>query len=49
MDNKNQETTNTDSNFQETQNVQVTSDHLINWINSRRSIGNLTIPAPSDE
>lgn len=49
MDNKNQETTNTDSNFQKTQNVQVTPDHLINWINSRRSIGNLTIPAPSDE
>ena len=27
----------------------ITSDPIIHWINSRRSIGNLTIPAPTDE
>lgn len=29
--------------------AQVTSEQVINWINSRRSVGNLTIPAPSRE
>ena len=28
-------------------NAQVTDEQLINWINSRRSIGNLNIPAPN--
>lgn len=28
-------------------NSQVTDEQLINWIKSRRSIGNLTIPAPT--
>jgi nitroreductase len=31
------------------QNAQVTDEQLINWIKSRRSIGNLNIPAPSHE
>lgn len=30
-------------------NSQVTGEQLINWIKSRRSIGNLTIPAPTPE
>lgn len=30
-------------------NVQVTDEAVINWIKSRRSIGNLNIPAPSKE
>ncbi|OXL26826.1 nitroreductase [Psychrobacter sp. DAB_AL32B] len=29
-------------------NSQVTDEQLINWIKSRRSIGNLTIPAPTE-
>lgn len=29
-------------------NAQVTDEQLINWIKSRRSIGNLSIPAPTD-
>ena len=32
-----------------TTNTQVTDEQIINWIKSRRSIGNLTIPAPSEE
>lgn len=32
-----------------TQNAQVTHEQIINWIKSRRSIGNLSIPAPSHE
>ena len=31
------------------QNAKVTSEQIINWIKSRRSIGNLTIPAPTHE
>lgn len=31
------------------ENTQTTGDALINWIESRRSIGNLDIPAPSTE
>lgn len=30
-----------------TENAQVTDEQLINWIKSRRSIGNLSIPAPT--
>lgn len=30
-------------------NAKVTSEQLINWINSRRSIGNVSIPAPTHE
>ncbi|WP_201616991.1 nitroreductase [Psychrobacter urativorans] len=30
-------------------NAQVTDEQLINWIKSRRSIGNLSIPAPTHE
>ena len=30
-------------------NSQVTDEQLINWIKSRRSIGNLSIPAPTEE
>ncbi len=38
------------TNTAETQaNAQVTDEQLINWINSRRSIGNLSIPAPTHE
>ena len=29
-------------------NAQVTDEQLINWIKSRRSIGNLSIPAPTE-
>lgn len=32
-----------------TDNAQVTDEQLINWIKSRRSIGNLSIPAPTHE
>ncbi|WP_201526697.1 nitroreductase [Psychrobacter frigidicola] len=31
------------------ENAQVTDEQLINWIKSRRSIGNLSIPAPTHE
>lgn len=31
------------------QNAKVTSEQVINWIKSRRSIGNLSIPAPTHE
>ncbi|WP_223193131.1 MULTISPECIES: nitroreductase family protein [Psychrobacter] len=30
-------------------NAQVTAEQLINWINSRRSVSNLTIPAPNHD
>lgn len=37
------------NNSQESRSSQVTDEQVINWIKSRRSIGNLTIPAPSQE
>ncbi len=37
------------TNNETTDNAQVTDEQLINWINSRRSIGNLSIPAPTHE
>ena len=42
-DNQVRDATNADTN------AKVTDEQLINWINSRRSIGNLSIPAPSHE
>lgn len=36
-------------NGNDSPNAKVTAEQLINWINSRRSISNLTIPAPSHD
>ena len=43
---KNDEQNNTESPI--VTNSQVTDEQLINWIKSRRSIGNLSIPAPTE-
>ena len=43
---KNDEPNNTESPI--VTNSQVTDEQLINWIKSRRSIGNLSIPAPTE-
>lgn len=43
MTDKNSDIKNTQTNAQS---AQVTDEQVINWIKSRRSIGNLTIPAP---
>ena len=43
---KNDELNNTESPI--VTNSQVTDEQLINWIKSRRSIGNLSIPAPTE-
>ena len=43
---KNDELNNTESHI--VTNSQVTDEQLINWIKSRRSIGNLNIPAPTE-
>ncbi len=43
---KNDEPNNTESPI--VTNAQVTDEQLINWIKSRRSIGNLSIPAPTE-
>ena len=43
---KNDEPNNTESPI--VTNSQVTDEPLINWIKSRRSIGNLSIPAPPE-
>lgn len=43
---KNDELNNTESTI--VTNSQVTDEQLINWIKSRRSIGNLSIPAPTE-
>ncbi|MFZ3143484.1 nitroreductase family protein [Psychrobacter glacincola] len=43
---KNDESNNTESPI--VTNSQVTDEQLINWIKSRRSIGNLSIPAPTE-
>lgn len=56
MDNGNELNSNElNSNSEENQaespigaNTQVTAEQLINWIKSRRSIGNLSIPAPTE-
>ncbi|SUD91103.1 nitroreductase family protein [Psychrobacter phenylpyruvicus] len=45
MTNKNSKIKNTETNAQS---AQVTDEQVINWIKSRRSIGNLTIPAPKE-
>ena len=44
---KNDELNNTESPI--VTNSQVTDEQLINWIKSRRSIGNLSIPAPTED
>jgi len=49
MDNGNELNSNSEENQAESPrgaNAQVTDEQLINWIKSRRSIGNLSIPAP---
>lgn len=45
-DHNNDESNNTESPI--VTNSQVTDEQLINWIKSRRSIGNLSIPAPTE-
>lgn len=47
LDSDNNETTK-DMNVGQ-QSAQVTDEQVINWIKSRRSIGNLTIPAPTNK
>ena len=51
MDNGNELNSNREENQAESPrgaNAQVTAEQLINWIKSRRSIGNLSIPAPTE-
>ena len=51
MDNGNELNSNSEENQAESPrevNAQVTNEQLINWIKSRRSIGNLSIPAPTE-
>lgn len=51
MDNGNELNSNSEENQAESLrevNAQVTNEQLINWIKSRRSIGNLSIPAPTE-
>lgn len=51
MDNGNELNSNSEENQAESPrgaNAQVTDEQLINWIKSRRSIGNLSIPAPTE-
>lgn len=51
MDNGNELNSNREENQVESPrgaNAQVTDEQLINWIKSRRSIGNLSIPAPTE-
>nr|WP_296245643.1 MULTISPECIES: nitroreductase [unclassified Psychrobacter] len=45
-ENSNDKNNNTESSL--VTNSQVTDEQLINWIKSRRSIGNLSIPAPTE-
>ena len=50
-DNDNELNSNSEENQAESPrgaNAQVTAEQLINWIKSRRSIGNLSIPAPTE-
>ena len=51
MDNSNELNSDSEENQAESSigaNAQVTAEQLINWIKSRRSIGNLSIPAPTE-
>ncbi|MGP5438754.1 MULTISPECIES: nitroreductase [Psychrobacter] len=51
MDNSNELNSDSEENQAESPrgaNAQVTDEQLINWIKSRRSIGNLSIPAPTE-
>ena len=51
MDNSNELNSDSEGNQAESPrgaNAQVTDEQLINWIKSRRSIGNLSIPAPTE-